>query len=578
MAASLDKVLADPKTVHAISEALTVDKAKELMTSTYLDFINLDSAKKSFSTFYQDLLAHELTPTVFHCTTGKDRTGWTAATFLSLLGVDRSDVYREYLLTNDRLVPSLKPVFDEFAAAGGDPALLQPILGVDKVYLDTAFGRLEEVYGTVERYFDEGLGIDLDAQWRCAHASSSIPCDGFPQPPSGHQIASSGHQLRTDWAAIPAEWAARVVWAPDTVSTMPASNTRVPRARFRRSPTFATWATGPVTVAASWRRARCTGPTTSPHSTTTTEPGCPDWALRTVIDLRTEVERNGTPDPSFPGATELVLDVLADAGGQALPANLGAVLADPKVAQQMSEQLTPESARTIMTGNYRDFIDLESAQRSFRGFFSHLLGDAPVPTLFHCTTGKDRTGWAAATFLSVLGVDRADVYREYLLTNDRLVPAPGRFLTTLPPQAGIRICCNHCWVSRPSIWMPLSRAWTRSSVRSSSTSPKCSTSTRRPARSCAPVTSSTEPDPAPTEPNSSLNEAKSASNEPQSAPSEPAGNPVTVSFVARIRTLADRRQRGPHGFHRRTPFHQQLPDPDGKPAPRSLRRGSRGRH
>ncbi len=164
MAASLDKVLADPKTVHAISEALTVDKAKELMTSTYLDFINLDSAKKSFSTFYQDLLAHELTPTVFHCTTGKDRTGWTAATFLSLLGVDRSDVYREYLLTNDRLVPSLKPVFDEFAAAGGDPALLQPILGVDKVYLDTAFGRLEEVYGTVERYFDEGLGIDLDAQ------------------------------------------------------------------------------------------------------------------------------------------------------------------------------------------------------------------------------------------------------------------------------------------------------------------------------------------------------------------------------------------------------------------------------
>ena len=61
-------------------------------------------------------------------------------------------------------MPSLKPVFDEFAAAGGDPALLQPILGVDKVYLDTAFGRLEEVYGTVERYFDEGLGIDLDAQ------------------------------------------------------------------------------------------------------------------------------------------------------------------------------------------------------------------------------------------------------------------------------------------------------------------------------------------------------------------------------------------------------------------------------
>ena len=80
--------------------------------------------------------------------------------------------------------------------AGGDPALLQPILGVDKVYLDTAFGRLEEVYGTVERYFDEGLGIDLDAQKVLrAHASSSIPCDGFPFPNRrvGTTIASSGH-------------------------------------------------------------------------------------------------------------------------------------------------------------------------------------------------------------------------------------------------------------------------------------------------------------------------------------------------------------------------------------------------
>jgi len=213
------------------------------------------------------------------------------------------------------------------------------------------------------------------------------------------------------------------VWAPDTVSTMPASNTPGAPSPFPTVANFRDlghWAGDGGRVVAPGALYRANDFATLDDDD---RAGLSGLGLRTVIDLRTEVERNGTPDPSFPGATELVLDVLADAGGQALPANLGAVLADPKVAQQMSEQLTPESARTIMTGNYRDFIDLESAQRSFRGFFSHLLGDAPVPTLFHCTTGKDRTGWAAATFLSVLGVDRADVYREYLLTNDRLVPA-----------------------------------------------------------------------------------------------------------------------------------------------------------
>ena len=39
--------------------------------------------------------------------------------------------------------------------------------------------------------------------------------------------------------------------------------------------------------------------------------------------------------------------------------------------------------------------------------------------LFHCAVGKDRTGWLAALVLSALGVDRAAVYADYLLSNER---------------------------------------------------------------------------------------------------------------------------------------------------------------
>lgn len=45
-----------------------------------------------------------------------------------------------------------------------------------------------------------------------------------------------------------------------------------------------------------------------------------------------------------------------------------------------------------------------------------IAGDAP-PLLFHCTAGKDRTGFAAAVVLEALGVPRETVMEDYLLTN-----------------------------------------------------------------------------------------------------------------------------------------------------------------
>ena len=49
--------------------------------------------------------------------------------------------------------------------------------------------------------------------------------------------------------------------------------------------------------------------------------------------------------------------------------------------------------------------------------FDHLLHD-DTPLVFHCTAGKDRTGFAAALILSALGVSPAVVMQDYLLTND----------------------------------------------------------------------------------------------------------------------------------------------------------------
>ena len=69
---------------------------------------------------------------------------------------------REYLLTNDQLLPALRPVFDQFKARGGDPDLLLPALGVRKEYLETAFDEMDSRFGSLERYLDERLEIGAE--------------------------------------------------------------------------------------------------------------------------------------------------------------------------------------------------------------------------------------------------------------------------------------------------------------------------------------------------------------------------------------------------------------------------------
>jgi protein-tyrosine phosphatase len=93
---------------------------------------------------------------------------------------------------------------------------------------------------------------------------------------------------------------------------------------------------------------------------------------------------------------------------------------EPTVVQRLQAQhltgkpLTAADALDAMQTTYRDFVRVDSGR--FAQLFEHFL-DQPEPLLFHCTAGKDRTGLAAALVLYALGVSEADIWRDYLLTN-----------------------------------------------------------------------------------------------------------------------------------------------------------------
>jgi protein-tyrosine phosphatase len=123
-------------------------------------FVSLPSALAAYRQFYLDLIDENRTgAALFHCTTGKDRTGWAAASFLLLLGASEDDVRADYLETNADLAPALRPMLDGLKVKGVDTDLLQPILGVRDSYLDAALDEVRSQYGTIENYARAGLGL-----------------------------------------------------------------------------------------------------------------------------------------------------------------------------------------------------------------------------------------------------------------------------------------------------------------------------------------------------------------------------------------------------------------------------------
>lgn len=124
----------------------------------------MPSAKEAYRQLFVALGQQDQVPTLFHCTTGKDRTGWAAAALLTLLGVPQETVMEDFLCSNDYILPTYKTTIDAFVAAGGERAIPVAIFGVKPEYLQASFDEMQKRYGTIEHYFSAGLGTDAAGQ------------------------------------------------------------------------------------------------------------------------------------------------------------------------------------------------------------------------------------------------------------------------------------------------------------------------------------------------------------------------------------------------------------------------------
>lgn len=159
-----------PQSLKTLMEDLRAsdpDRIRHLMRERTAEFLETHAAVYGQMV---EALANGETPLVFHCSAGKDRTGAGAALLLSLLGVDRSTVIQDYVLTQSQLADRM----EAWMAGGAAPdsryadmmelvgdlphELIRPMFDADASYVANLFAYAEQKYGGLEQYAQVRLG------------------------------------------------------------------------------------------------------------------------------------------------------------------------------------------------------------------------------------------------------------------------------------------------------------------------------------------------------------------------------------------------------------------------------------
>ncbi|EJM27489.1 tyrosine-protein phosphatase [Pseudomonas sp. GM25] len=141
--------------------------------------------------------------------------------------------------------------------------------------------------------------------------------------------------------------------------------------------------------------------------------------IKAVYDLRTPSEIAATPDTMISGATYQNIDII---GATTSGANITTV-----------SFKSAADATAMMQETNRAFVS-DAGMRGQLGVLFNELAGVDGAALFHCTAGKDRTGWTAAVLQSIAGVDNATIMSNYLATNDYTADRVAKTLAMMPPS------------------------------------------------------------------------------------------------------------------------------------------------
>lgn len=165
----------------SVVEIPTLDDGNKAMVGEIMqriesgDFAGLDpnqmmlDANRQFATtftpqfrqFAQTVLDANGQPVLWHCSAGKDRTGFAAAILLLILGVPEDFILQDYMASKQLALEARKNQLLLLRLFKGQEAAdkLAVLMGVEEAWLVAAFDEIDATWGSFDNYVREGLGL-----------------------------------------------------------------------------------------------------------------------------------------------------------------------------------------------------------------------------------------------------------------------------------------------------------------------------------------------------------------------------------------------------------------------------------
>ena len=143
-----------------------------------------------------------------------------------------------------------------------------------------------------------------------------------------------------------------------------------------------------------------------------------DWNVTTIVDLRNKQEISEHPDVTLDGVSLKNICLLSGEKKAISREDYGLSMSLFAINRAKS-LLEDGGSKKLLEGMYGQMAENEECIDRIREFFALLLIQEEGSLIWHCTSGKDRTGVLGVLLLLLLGADLEVAKEDYLYTNEQ---------------------------------------------------------------------------------------------------------------------------------------------------------------
>ncbi len=149
-----------------LEEIIREDYRGDLLSTYFMEgyrqmYLTTDGIEM-FRGFFKELLDADGGAVLWHCVSGKDRTGNATMLLLTVLGVEKETIIQDFLLTNDYTRADQKKTYDRVLSLTGSTRIAKDIAskdGVERRWIEASYQTIETYYGSVDNFLKTMVGL-----------------------------------------------------------------------------------------------------------------------------------------------------------------------------------------------------------------------------------------------------------------------------------------------------------------------------------------------------------------------------------------------------------------------------------